>query len=52
MVALGAYIGHIGYLDLDSSAEAMRQKFMGKEAFFEINEKAIVAGMNFVATDQ
>ena len=49
MVALGAYVGHIGYIDLDSSIEAMRQKFMGKEAFFEINGKAIAAGMDFVA---
>ena len=52
MVALGAYVGRIGYVDLESSTDAMRQKFKGKEAFFEINERAIAAGMDFVTVNR
>jgi len=49
MVALGAYIGAIDYLDQERAGAAMREEFEGKDAFFAINEKAIVAGIAYVS---
>lgn len=49
MVALGAYIGTIDYLDQERAVAAMREKFEGKDAFFAINEKAIAAGISYVS---
>jgi 2-oxoglutarate ferredoxin oxidoreductase subunit gamma len=48
MVALGAYLGALEILDRKSAVDAMKEKFQGKEAFFSMNEKAIVAGIDAV----
>lgn len=48
MVALGAYIGHLGYPSLNAALRAMRARFVGKERFFVINEQAITTGMDYV----
>lgn len=49
MVALGVYAAATGSLELAEAVGAMREKFVGKEAFFPINEKAIEAGMDAVS---
>jgi 2-oxoglutarate ferredoxin oxidoreductase subunit gamma len=48
MVALGAYIGHMGYPSPGAAIRAMRSRFAGKERFFAINEKAIATGMDYL----
>ena len=53
MVALGAYVAATGSLTVEEAVEAMREKFAGKEAFFELNERAIAAGVEGVdASDE
>jgi len=49
MVGLGAYVAVLESVDLKRAVAAMQEKFAGKEAFFELNEKAIVAGAEAAA---
>ncbi len=39
MVALGVYAAATGSLKLEEAVGAMREKFVGKEAFFPINNR-------------
>ena len=48
MVALGAYIGAVNILTPNRAVAAMKEKFKGKDAFFNLNEKAIAAGMKYL----
>jgi len=49
MVALGAYVGVSDHISREQAVEAMKTKFVGKDRFFPLNEKAIATGLELAS---